>query len=453
MAKTRAGSNADTRIATSSRLNTSHVEGGLAPGFLAGEKRRGRHLLRDRQAEHLQRGGRNGRELSEGREAHARGVVRDVEAVHEVESMGSLCKAGLVVHHLLRIAVVGEDENMGVELQEARQDLTDALVGNLDGLGRGGLVASVADHVAVGVVDDDEAVGVVLQALQELVGHVIRIHLRVGSERRGIEAALDLDLVFALAGGRRLTIEEARHMAELLGLREAKLANAGLGDDFAEEVIHSAAGTHRAEQIVLKLVPVAGEAEERHLRAGRALAGVVVADEGLGQLDGTILAVVGMHHDVAILHAGVAADHVARDVLVGHGSTVGRDASLILGLDALFDCRGLLALAADDAVVGLAGELPVLHAVHAVVAAHCGADSRIADGGELGLEAGDVFESGARGSVASVKERVNDDAAFGELRAGALHELEEVLLVGVDALVLQEAEEMELRVVGLPLGD
>ena len=367
--------------------------------------------------------------------------------------MRSLRKAGLVVHHLLGVAVVGEDEHMGVKLEEARQYLADALVGDLDGLRRGGLVACVADHVAVGVVDDDEAVGVRLQSLQKLVRHVVGVHLRMRGERRGIEAALDLDLVLALAGGRGLAVEEARDVAELLGLGDAELADAGLGYYFAKKVVHAAACAHRSEEVVLELVPVAGEAEEGHLRAGGALTGVVVAYESLGQLDGAVLAVVGVHDHIAVLHAVVAADHIAGNVLVGHRGTVGRDACLILGLDALFDRRGLLALAADDAVVGLARKLPVLDAVHAIVAAHGCTDRRVSDGGQLGFEAGDVLKRRTRGRVASVKERMNDDAALGELGARTLHELEEVLLVGMDALVLKEPEEMELRVVGLPPGD
>ena len=48
---------------------------------------------------------------------------------------------------------------------------------------------------------------------------------------------------------------------------------------------------------------------------------------------------------------------------------------------------------------------------------------------------------------------MHDDLPLRELGAGPAHELEEVLLVGVHALVLEEAEEVELRVVLLPLRD
>ena len=105
------------------------------------------------------------------------------------------------------------------------------------------------------------------------------------------------------------------------------------------------------------------------------------------------------------------------------------------------------------AIVRLARKLPVLDAVHAVVTAHGRSDGRVAHGGQLLLEAGHVLQRGARRRVASVKERMHDDAPLGELGARTLHELEKMLLVGVHALVLEQPEEVELRIVLLPLGN
>ena len=349
--------------------------------------------------------------------------------------------------------MVGVDEHVRVEFEQTRQNLADALVRHLDRLRRGLQVARVADHVAVRVVYDDEPVGVVLQAAEQFVRHVVGVHLGVRGERRGVEARFHLDLVFALGRRRGLAVEETRDVAELLGLREAELADASLRDDLAEEVIHAAARAHRAEQVVLELVPVAREAEERHLRPRTALARIIVAHERLRQLNGAVLTVVRVHDDVAILHARIVANHVAGDVFVGHRRTVGRLTVFIFRLHRLLDRRGLLALAADDAVVGLARERPVLHAIHAVVATHRRADLRIADGGEFLFQAGDVFERRTRRRVAAVEERMNDDTPFGELLTGAAHQLEKVFLMGVNALVLQKPEEVELRVVLLPVLD
>lgn len=149
-------------------MTLSDVERGLGPVLLAGEERRSRHLLRNRNAEHLERGRSDGGELGERSETHASGIIRDIEAIHEVERVRSLGKPGLVILHLLGVAMVGVDEHVRVELEKTRQDLADALVSHLDGLRRRLLVAGVPDHVAVRVVDDDHAVGVLLDRVTRL---------------------------------------------------------------------------------------------------------------------------------------------------------------------------------------------------------------------------------------------------------------------------------------------
>ena len=431
------------------------VQRGLRPGLLACEERGRRHLRRNRDAKHLQRRRRERGTLRKRRQADARRVVGHVEAVDEVQGVRGLRETRLVVDHLLGVAVVCVDEDVRVELEEPRQNLADALVRHLNRLRRRLRIARVADHVAVRVVDDDEAVGIVLETPQELVRHVVRLHLRMRGERRRVEARLDLDLVLTRRGRRGLAVEEARHVLDLLRLRKAELLEAGLRDDLAEEVVHAAARAHRAEEIVLELVPVAREAEERHLRlrGETRLVGIVRRDERLRQLDRAVLAVVRVHDDVAVLQAGIVADHVARDVLIRHGRIVRRLAVLILALHGLLDRRRGLAGAGDDAVVGLARQLVVLRAVHAVVAAHRRADYGVPDRCELGLEARDVLKRRARRRVAPGEERMHHNLPLGELGARALHQLEEVLLVGVGALVLQEPKEVELRVVLLPVRD
>ena len=366
--------------------------------------------------------------------------------------MRGLCETRLVVDHLLGVAVVCVDENMRIKLEKARQDLADALVRHLDRLRRRLEIARVADHVAVRVVDDDESVRIVLETLQKLVRDVVGLHFRMRSERRRVKAALDFNLILAGGRRRRLAVEEARDMLDLLRLRKAKLLEASLGDDLAEKVVHAAASAHRTKEVVLELVPVARKAEERdgRLRLLVRRIRIVLRHERLRELDRTVLTVVGVHDDVAVLHAGIVANHIARNVLVRHLGAVRRLARRIFALHGLLDRRGLLADAADNAVVGLGRELVVLRAVHAVVAAHRRTDRGIANGRKLGLETRDVLERRARRCVASVQERMHDNLPFGKLASRALHQLEEVLLVGMDALVLQKAEEMERRVVLLP---
>jgi hypothetical protein len=48
---------------------------------------------------------------------------------------------------------------------------------------------------------------------------------------------------------------------------------------------------------------------------------------------------------------------------------------------------------------------------------------------------------------------MNDDLTLGEFGTGTLHKFKKMLLMGVDALVLEEAEEMKLRIVLLPVLD
>ena len=126
-----------------------------------------------------------------------------------------------------------------------------------------------------------KSVGIILQTPQQLVRHIVRIHLRVRGERGGVETALHLHLILARRRLRRFAVEEARDMAELLRLRETQLADTGAGDDLAQQVVHSAAGAHRTEKIVGKLIPVAGKAEIDDLRADAAGALIVIADERL----------------------------------------------------------------------------------------------------------------------------------------------------------------------------
>ena len=250
----------------------------------------------------------------------------------------------------------------------------------------------MADHVAVGVVNCDKAVGIILKSLQKLVCNRVRVHLGMGGERRGIEAARDIDLIFALGRRRGLAVKEARDMAELLRLGDAELLKPCLGDNLAEEVVHAAARTARAEKIIFKLIPVAREAEERNIRTTSARTGVIIAYERLSKLNGAILTVVGVHHDVTVLHAGVVADDVAGNVLVGHGSVIGGLARLVLVLDGLFNRINALADAVYDAGVGRIGKSVLLRAVHTVIAAHSRSDNGVAYRSELLFKAGDILK-------------------------------------------------------------
>ena len=160
-----------------------------------------------------------------------------------------------------------------------------------------------------------------------------------------------------------------------------------------------------------------------------------------------------MHHRIAVLHAGELADHVAGDVFVRHLRAVGRLARGVFGLHRLLGRSGMLALRRHETLVGLRGQRPVLGAVHAVVAAHHRADGGVANGLQLLIEAGDIFERRARRRIASVKERMHDDLPLRKLLARLAHELEEMLLMRMHAFVLKKPEEMKRGIVRLPVRD
>ena len=104
---------------------------------------------------------------------------------------------------------------------------------------------------------------------------------------------------------------------------------------------------------------------------------------------------------------------------------------------------GAAALGAHEAVVGRVGQPPVLRAVHAVVAAHDRADAAAAhlrhDRPSLARYSsvlrGGVSRPSRKGWITISPSRV--------LRARAAHDLEEVLLVRVHALVLQQAQQVQ----------
>ena len=156
----------------------------------------------------------------------------------------------------------------------------------------------------------------------------------------------------------------------------------------------------------------------------RARAGVVLAGEGLCELEGAVLTVVGVHHNIAVADAREAADGVARDVLVVHRLPVGRVVGRVGSLHRLHRRGSLAPLAQDQTVVGLIGQAVVLGAVHAEVAPHDRADAAAAHGLDLDFQAAEILQRAARRRVAPVEERMDHDLAFRKLLARPAHDLE-----------------------------
>ena len=157
------------------------------------------------------------------------------------------------VPHLFAAVVGGDDAPL---LQGGIGDAADAFVDFFDGLDGGGEVAGVADHVAVGVVDDVDIVLVRGNRFEEAHGEGFGRHF--GGEVVGFDvfAAVSAADVFAVEGAgavhggfvdfARFTVvvEEEGDVGEFFGLGGAHLGEAGTGEGVAEDVGHLAADQH-----------------------------------------------------------------------------------------------------------------------------------------------------------------------------------------------------------------
>jgi hypothetical protein len=191
-------------------------------------------------------------------------------------------------------------------------------------------------------------------------------------------------------------------------------------------------------------VAIAGHGHgTRELRHAGALEGVEGwIEQGGEEFANTVGAEVERQDGIAVAHAVVAADAGGDDELVGHAFAIG----LIHGAGGVGEgC----ALAVGDGEVGAFHPVPAIVAVHCVVAADDGADSRA--WWQCLLQALQVLGAGLRGGVATVGEGVDagGNAGVGQ-DAG---ERQGMVLVGVDATGGDEAHQMAGTAVGLQASD
>ena len=81
------------------------------------------------------------------------------------------------VQHLLGVAVVGCHQRGSPELPDVIEQLADGGVHRLHGRDRRRDAARVADHVRVGVVDEDEVVVRFAEVAQQRAGEFLRAHI------------------------------------------------------------------------------------------------------------------------------------------------------------------------------------------------------------------------------------------------------------------------------------
>ena len=131
-----------------------------------------------------------------------------------------------------------------------------------------------------------------------------------------------------------------------------------------------------------KLVVVPGEANVIDISFFAKTAGIGRIDECPGQLDGPVLAVVGMDDAIAVGHTAVSVDHVGQDVLIEHVDVIRRLVAVVRLSDGVSRTRRISPFAVDNAVVRNVGQLPILRPVHGVVPAHKRSDRTSADLGQ-----------------------------------------------------------------------
>ncbi len=362
--------------------------------------------------------------------------------------------------HLLGIAVVGGDDGAAALLGDGFEDLSNADIDRFARLDGRGEVAGVADHVAVGEVDHDQAVRAGFNAFDRLSRHFGGGHFGLLVISRHILWTLhDLPL-FAIERFIAIIVEKEGDVRILLRLGAAELAHATPADEVGENVdhlrrlgeshAHRQAGLIRGHRDVMQI----------ELRATvKAVVGVeLVEHEGLGQLARAVAAVVVENDRIAIGHARVPcfADGARGDELiplairiivvivkilhrVGGGGEIGK--------------RHVIAQLARQQVVCLLDPVPAVVAIHCVVPADDAGDLPHADLPAFGLHLLQVTLPTERRRVPAVGEGVNQHP----LHALLLCDVEDTIKVfeqSMHAGVADDAEQMQLRLVfpGMPTG-
>ena len=167
---------------------------------------------------------------------------------HRIGGVRGVRAAGERVEHQLAVAVVGGDDQRAAS-SRARRQYGRARVDRFHRLDRGRQTAGVADHVGVGVVEDDQVVFAGADRRDHLVGQLRRRHLGLQVVGRDLGRGHH-DAV--LAGIRLLApaVEEKGDVRVLLGLRDAQLRAAGVGDDLAQDVRAALRREDRRHQLV-----------------------------------------------------------------------------------------------------------------------------------------------------------------------------------------------------------
>ena len=312
------------------------------------------------------------------------------------------------VKHLVGVAVVGGDDALAAVLDDLVHHAAGALVHGLDGLDGRFHHARVAHHVAVGEVEDDDVVLLLVDALDDRVGHLVGAHLGLQVKRRHFLRGRGRNQNSVLAGEHALlaAVEEERHVRVLLRFGNAQLRLAHLGKVLAHG--HVQRLRRIGQQHVRHRRVVLGHAHIRQ-REEAALARKALEVgiyEGAGNLAGAVGAEVEEHHRIVGLHHAVFVNDGGQHEFVGQ--VLARLVHHLVGiLDGLHRVGSLNALAKHHGVVGFFHALPGVVAVHGVETAHHGGHLAHAQLVHLVHQFLHVLPAGIRRHVAAVEQAVH----------------------------------------------
>ena len=312
------------------------------------------------------------------------------------------------VPHLFAVAVVGGDDEGAAFGEDGVDDFADAGVDDFDGLDGGGEFAGVADHVAVGEVDDVDIVIAGGDFLEDDVADLVGGHFGFEVVGFDVGGGLGHAAVFVGEGGFAVVVEEEGDVGEFFGfggaeLREAQLGEVGAEDfghffGFVEDDVDGEAGFvggHGGEVEVFGL----GGSLETAVGFGGELG--VVVDEGFGDFSGAVAAVVEEEDGVVVGDGAALSDDGGGDEFVAAAGGVG-GVGVVVG-EGFVGGGVFFAFVFGEKLVGGFDALPAVVAVHGIEAADDGGDAAAPPRPEFfafGFESGDEAGGAGGGGVA-----------------------------------------------------
>ena len=369
------------------------------------------------------------------------GVGGDVEAMHEVGGVGGVGGAVGVAHEFA-VAVVGGDEEPAAEFEHFFDDEAHAEVDGLAGVDAGLNDASVANHVGVGVVHDDEVV--TFQTADHFKREIRGAHLRllvVGGHflRADGEVA-----VFPRIRLLKAAVEEEGDVRVFLRFRRTKLRESGGCDDLAEVVPQRLGAEDDAHTEVGVGGVVFGEGVVTGLGSDLAIKTIKPGlEKCFAKLAGTVSAEVEPQDDIVITNAllvGIGKDH-------GQEKLITTRVALIRGLNRGARCVGAHLTAPEhDGIPGEFVAIPALVAVHGIVAADDGGDFGTA-GFEVGFQLCQVTSAARGRGVAAIGDGVDHEVLHTRGFCG-IAECHELVLMRMHAAIADEAEKVQALALG-----